>query len=136
MPWLFVETFDHGPINTWDRVPYLTKVLDPAHASLQPMESFVSKCLILSNFNSLWPIDHDDGSSYWADSYNVLAYGGYKNYLGHSKKAVENIYVYPDKYHSDHFCMDSRGQQLGSGKFCFLGKLSVLRLFRWGLIRK
>ena len=107
---------DHGPINTWDRVPYLTKVLDPNHASLLPMENFVSKCLIIGNYNSQWPIDHDDGSSYWADSYNFVTYGGFKNYLGHSFKTLESVYVYPDKYASDHFCMDTRAQQLGAGK--------------------
>lgn len=84
------------------------------------MENFVSKCLVISNYNSVWPIDHDDGSSYWADSFNFLAYGGFKNYLGHSKKALENIYAYPAKYISDHACMDSRGQQLGTGKFEYL----------------
>ena len=119
--YMFAETLDHGPINTWDRVPYLTKVLDPSHASLQPMENSVSKCLIMSNYNSVWPIDHDDGSSYWADSYNFLAYGGFKNLFGHSKKALENVYVYPDKYASSHVCMETIGQQLGTGKLlsCF-----------------
>ena len=29
--------------------------------------------------------DHDDGSCYYNDTYNVMIYGGYKNYLGHSK---------------------------------------------------
>ena len=77
----------------------------------------MSKCLVMGNYNSVWPVDHDDGSSYWADSYNFLAYGGYKNYLGHSKKALENVYVYPDKYFSDHFCMDTRAQQLGTGNW-------------------
>lgn len=84
------------------------------------MENFVSKCLVISNYFSVWPIDHDDGSSYWADSYNFLTYGGWKNYFGHSKKALNNVYAYPDKYMSDHYCMDSRGQQLGSGISCSL----------------
>ena len=80
------------------------------------MENFVTKCLVIGNYNSVWPIDHDDGSSYWADSYNFLAYGGYKNYLGHSKKAMRNVYAYPDKYAGDHYCADSRGQSLGASK--------------------
>ena len=81
----------------------------------------MSKCLIIGNYNSVWPIDHDDGSSYWADSYNFLAYGGYKNLFGHSKKALENVYVYPDKYVSAHVCMETIGQQLGTGElvYCF-----------------
>ena len=132
----FTETFDHGPINTWDRVPYTTKVLDPSKGMLLPMENFVSKCLVMSNYFSIWPIDHDDGSSYWADSYNFLAYGGWKNYLGHSKKAFDNVYVYPDKYMSDHYCMDSRGQQLGSGISLKNSYLFTLFSFLLFLLRK
>jgi hypothetical protein len=41
-------------------------------------------------------IDHDDGSCFYTDSYNYLVYGGYKQYLGHSKTAHSNVYVYPD----------------------------------------
>ena len=41
-------------------------------------------------------IQHDDGSSYYTDSYNVLVYGGSKNYLGHSKTAHHQLYLYPD----------------------------------------
>eukprot|EP00794_Sanderia_malayensis_P005521 gene5521-6206_t len=108
------ETFDHGPINTWDRVPYLTKVLHGDTASLLPKENFVTKCFIIGNYHSIWPIDHDDGSAYWADSYNFLTYGGWKNYLGHSKKAMQNVYIYPDKYASDNYCADTRGQALGN----------------------
>ncbi len=117
---LFAETLDHGPINTWDRVPYLTKLLDVTKASLLPKENFVTRCFIIGNYHSIWPIDHDDGSAYWADSFNFLTYGGWKNYLGHSKKAMQNVYVYPDKYASDQYCADTRGQALGSGKRLFI----------------
>ena len=132
----FTETFDHGPINTWDRVPYTTTVLDQKKAMLLPMENFVSKCLVMSNYFSVWPIDHDDGSSYWADSYNFLTYGGWKNYLGHSKKALNNVYAYPDKYMSDHYCMDSRGQQLGSGMSYVLFLFIYLVSYLLFLLRK
>ena len=38
---------------------------------------------------------HDDGSCYYHDSYNVLLYGGAKNYLGHDKTAEHNLYLFP-----------------------------------------
>ena len=38
----------------------------------------------------------DDGSAYYTDSYNVLIYGGYKNYLGHDKTSHSSLYLYPD----------------------------------------
>lgn len=38
----------------------------------------------------------DDGSAYINATGNVLAWGGYKNYLGHSKTSVNNVYIYPD----------------------------------------
>lgn len=41
-------------------------------------------------------IDHDDGSCYYMDKNNVLVYGGFKNFAGHSKVAVNNLYIYPD----------------------------------------
>lgn len=46
--------------------------------------------------NSLRLIDHDDGSCYYMDKNNVIVYGGFKNFAGHSKVAINNLYIYPD----------------------------------------
>ena len=89
------ETHDHGPINSWDRQPYLTEVLDGKTMSLTPAESIITQNLIIGNYHSFWPIDHDDGSCYYTDTHNVIAYGGAKNYLGHSKVTSNNMYIYP-----------------------------------------
>ena len=44
------------------------------------------------------------------DTYNYLVYGGYKNYLGHSKIVKYNYYVYPDaKFDGHQFCANSDG---------------------------
>ena len=90
------ETLDHGPINTWDRLPYLTTIRDGKTPSLLQAESFVTQNLVIGNYHTLWPIDHDDGTCYYTDKYNVIAYGGAKNYLGHSKISTNNLYIYPD----------------------------------------
>ena len=89
------ETGDHGPFNSWDRQPYLTE-LDSSDESpsLTPAESNITNNFFINNYHSTWPIDHDDGSCYYTDTYNFLVYGGYKNFLGHSKTVTKNLYVY------------------------------------------
>ena len=91
------ETKDHGPINTWDRQPYLTDAVQAGSPSLWQHESYIHHNLLFTNYGSVWPIDHDDGSCFYEDSYNFLIYGGKKNYLGHSKTDHHEIYVYSDE---------------------------------------
>jgi hypothetical protein len=90
------ETKDHGPINTWDRQPYLTDAVQPGLPSLWQHESYIHHNVLFNTYGSVWPIDHDDGSCFYEDSYNFLVYGGKKNYLGHSKTDHHEIYVYSD----------------------------------------
>lgn len=93
------ETGDHGFFNSWDRQPYLTKVKDGVTPSLTPATSYMTKNFIINNYHSTFPIDHDDGTGYYYDSFNYLLYGGYKSYLGHSQTSMNNIYIFPDAYH-------------------------------------
>jgi hypothetical protein len=90
------ETTDHGPFNSWDRVPYLTDDAGAGVPRLGPALNRISRNLILCNYQCTWPIDHDDGSNTYDDSFNVLFYGGAKNFLGHSKRSHNNLYIYPD----------------------------------------
>ena len=90
------ETSDHGPINTWDRQPYLTDAMQSGVPSFRQRNSYIHHNLLFNNYRSVWPIDHDDGSSFYEDSYNFLVYGGKKNYLGNSKMDHHEIYVYSD----------------------------------------
>ena len=115
------ETGDHGVFNSWDRQPFLTKVRDGHTPSLIPATSNLTLNLFINNYHSVWPIDHDDGSCYYLDTLNFLVYGGYKNYLGHSKVVRNNIYVYPDqrttilgeenvgKFFTEPYCANSDG---------------------------
>lgn len=89
------ETSDHGNFNSWDRLPYLTKVVGKK-ASTEVVESQVRHNFMWNNYHSTWPIDHDDGSCFYHDHDNWLMYGGAKNYLGHSKKNMQNYYIYAD----------------------------------------
>ena len=95
------ETSDHGPINSWDRQPYITQQPGNTTASLTPAWNHITANLLFNAYSSTWPIDHDDGSSYYIDSQNVLIYGGAKNYYGHSKINYQQLYIYPDGHRFD-----------------------------------
>ena len=41
----------------------------------------------------LRPLDHDDGSRYYQDDYNLFLYGGFKNLFGNKKVAQNNLSV-------------------------------------------
>ena len=90
------ETGDHGPINTWDRQAFLTE-LNTGTPSLIPLQNNVTRNFLLDGYSASFPIDHDDGSAYYFDSENLIVYGGYKNFLGHSKVSTNNLYIYPDR---------------------------------------
>jgi hypothetical protein len=99
------ETRDHGPINSWDRQPFLTDAIQPGLPSLWQHQSFIHHNTLINNYNSVWPIDHDDGSCFYEDSYNFQVYGGKKTYMGHSKIDHHEIYVYPDSKSIHGTCM-------------------------------
>ena len=113
------ETKDHGPINTWDRQPFLSDAMQSGVPSLWQHESYIHHNTIINNYYSIWPIDHDDGSCFYEDSYNFLVYGGKKNYLGHSKTDHHEIYVLSDanpNYAGFNVCLhDSYAKRDSSG---------------------
>ena len=100
------ETADHGPINSWDRQPYLTKSgvddgfpadkkLGLVGSSIVKSRSHVKNNFIMNGYSSVWTIDHDDGSQFYNDTSNFMLWGGCKNYLGNSKTCSHNLIVYP-----------------------------------------
>jgi hypothetical protein len=89
------ETGDHGPINTWDRQPYLTDAVQPGLPSLWQHQSYIHHNTLFGNYRVNYPIDHDDGSCFYEDSYNFQVHGSKKNLMGHSKIDHHEIYVYP-----------------------------------------
>lgn len=110
------ETSDHGPINTWDRQPFSSDGRQTGVPSLWQHPSYIHHNLLFNNYNSFYPIDHDDGSCFYEDSYNFQVYGGKKNYLGHSKTDHHEIYVYPDTKSSQGIgvCVADQAPQRGS----------------------
>ena len=78
------ETADHGPVNTWARVSYWTNAshASPTHT---PRTNTIRRNLIIGGYSSVFALDHDDGSSFYLDSSNVLCYGGCKQHGGSNK---------------------------------------------------
>ena len=62
----------------------------------------------------VWTIDHDDGSQFFNDTGNVMAWGGCKNYLGHSKSCDHNVIIHPGV---DQRAAGSMPCQVASGVF-------------------
>eukprot|EP01052_Picozoa_sp_SAG31_P034353 SAG31_NODE_4004_length_3672_cov_4.391548_2_plen_969_part_00 len=89
------ETMDHGPFNSWDRSPHIFPGSD-GRPSMVPAFNHLFGNFFINSGGGGFPIDHDDGSSLYNDTFNVLLYGGAKNYYGHDKQAMNNLYVFPD----------------------------------------
>jgi len=109
------ETNDHGPINSWDRQPYLTDAVQQGLPSLWQHVSYIHHNILLNNYRSSWPIDHD-GSCFYEDSYNFLIYGGSKENSDYSISDHHQIYVYSDLsgsgFNSNH-CLNEYHPQQG-----------------------
>ena len=68
------ESGDHGPFNSWDRVPYVTTVRDGATPSVVPATREIAANFIIGTYSSQVAIDNDDGSAYYSTHDNLLAY--------------------------------------------------------------
>ena len=89
------ETSDHGPINTWDREPYLTDN-GGRGPSVVPRINQIHNNFLINDYGSDFSVDHDDGSAYYRDHHNFYMYSGTKNFLGHSKRNDHQLFVYAD----------------------------------------
>jgi hypothetical protein len=94
------ESGDHGPINSWDRQPFLTDLRDGYTLSFVPIPRIISYNLIFANYGANQGIDNDDGSS-WYHVYRNVMYrsNGFKmDYGGHDSVFEDNLVIgYPNK---------------------------------------
>ena len=94
------ESGDHGPINSWNRSPYLfDPVGDPA-GEPTPYKAYdvFRRNFIWANYNSLSPYDSDDGSCYMHADANVMVGGqiGMKGFQdGHDGHWTNNLHTWP-----------------------------------------
>ena len=89
------ESGDHGPINSWDRQPYITTSRHGS-PSVLPLNRTIAYNFILGTYNSQETVDNDDGSSYYDTHHNVLAFadnGLKSNFGGHNNVHRENLYL-------------------------------------------
>lgn len=89
------ESGDHGPINSWDRQPYLTTVRS-GEPSVIPEYRSIHHNFIVGNYDGYKGIDNDDGSSWYNMSYNFMI-GGWmhkSNYGGIKKHSFGNLGAY------------------------------------------
>jgi len=92
------ESGDHGPVNSWDRAPYITTIGRHApQPSVFPQMRNIHHNFMLANYNSQEAIDNDDGSSFYHTHHNFFVFGdaGLKSdFGGHDNWHDNNIYAY------------------------------------------
>lgn len=95
------ESGDHGPINSWDRQPFLTTLHDGSTSSFTPLSRTIGRNFIFANYGASEGVDNDDGSSWYYVHHNVFydSEGFKMDYGGHDSVFEENLIVsYPATY--------------------------------------
>ena len=89
------ESGDHGPINSWDRQLFLTKLLDGITPSFVPLRRRIGYNLIFASYGASQAVDNDDGSSWYHIFHNVMCWSnGFKmDYGGHDSIFEDNIVI-------------------------------------------
>ena len=93
------ESGDHGPLNTWDRQPFLTTYRTGEPSILMEFRH-IHHNFFIDNYSLQEAVDNDDGSAYYYTHHNFLLYGvrGMKvAFGGHSNYHYNNIYGYIKK---------------------------------------
>lgn len=88
------ESGDHGPINSWDRQPFITKV-KYGYPSYDAAITSTFENFIIANYGGSQSFDNDDGSS-WYSSFKNFFYSadGFKmDYGGHDSNFHDNLIV-------------------------------------------
>lgn len=85
------ESGDHGPINSWDRQPFLTNF----SGGFAPLPTVIRKNFVIANYGGSQGVDNDDGSSFYHIEDNVFyAADGFKmDYGGHDSRFLRNLVV-------------------------------------------
>ena len=90
------ESGDHGPINSWSRLPYLTPIRNGT-LSILPKPRVITGNAIIGTYSSQEGIDNDDGSAWYSTTGNVLInaqYGMKSDFGGWQNHHTGNLYPY------------------------------------------
>ena len=84
----------HGPINSWDRVPFLSTVAH-GYPSYDALYTEVHHNFIFANYGASQAFDTDDGSAWYDihDNFGWDAQGVKNDYGGYNKKFHDNLNV-------------------------------------------
>jgi hypothetical protein len=86
------ESGDHGPINTWDRQPFLWDASGKQGYDTPP--SVISGNFLVANYGASQGVDNDDGSSFYHILGNVNFGEGLKaDYGGHDSTFKNNLVI-------------------------------------------
>ena len=87
------ESGDHGPINSWDRMPFLHKL--GGTPTFDSLPTVTKRNLIFANYGGSQAFDNDDGSSWYHTHDNVFySADGFKmDYGGHDSNFSSNLVV-------------------------------------------
>ncbi len=92
------STLDHGPFNSWDRQAYIQPtIFNLVQNGNNPEPSFVRNNFLIGGYGGTKGIDHDDGSSFYANSNNLIVYG-YQKLKGRDISSQNNIVIFPYDY--------------------------------------
>jgi len=85
------ESGDHGPINSWDRMPFLSDLT----GNFTSLPTTTRRNFIIANYGASEGFDNDDGSSFYYTHDNVFyAADGFKmDYGGHDSKFYHNLII-------------------------------------------
>jgi len=87
------ESADHGPINSWDRQPYVTLVFDGT-PSARMLPRNISHNMLVGNYGGgNGCVDNDDGSLWFNIHDNFLVYGHQKFKVG-AIRNMNNVMAY------------------------------------------
>jgi len=125
------ESGDHGPINSWDRQAFLTKLKDGKTASFDPLPRIIRSNFIIANYGGSQGIDNDDGSSWFHIHHNLFyhAHGFKMDYGGHDSIYEYNMAMSPRDDGGPCFGMGSFKEGHGDilrGNKCLLGLQGTL----------
>jgi hypothetical protein len=89
------QSGDHGPINSWDRQPFLTDVRNgPGGApSYDAALTDISSNFVIANYGASQGVDNDDGSSWYDihDNFFFDAEGLKQDFGGHDSRYHHNV---------------------------------------------
>lgn len=89
------QSGDHGPINSWDRQPFLTDVpYGMDNLTYMPALTTINNNFIIANYGGSQGVDNDDGSTrYFIHSNFMYGEGLKQDYGGHDSVYINNVNV-------------------------------------------